>query len=57
MFRDLKKKTKKFQLNKKFKNKFFPNCSTFVFILYTLISPNLQIILEKNLHTQVDLKE
>ena len=56
MFRNLKK-TKKIQLKKKVKNKFFSSCPSFVFALYTLTSPNLQIILKKDLHTWVDLKE
>ena len=47
MFKNLERKTKKFQLEKKVKNKFFFSCLSFVFVLYTLISPNLQIILKK----------
>ena len=48
---------KKIQLKKKVKNKFFSSCHSFIFELYTLISPNLLIILKKKLHIQVDLKE
>ena len=44
---DLKKKTKKKFNWKKVKNNFFPSCPRFVFALYTLISPNLQMILKK----------
>ena len=58
MFRNLKKKTqKKLDLKNKVKNKFFPSFPTSVFALSTFICPNLQIILEKNLHTYVDLKQ
>ena len=38
---------KKFQVENKVKNKVFSSCPNFVFALYTLISPNLQIILKK----------
>ena len=48
MFRNLKKKTKKFLIGKKFKNNFFSGSLNFIFALYALISPNLQIILKKN---------
>ena len=58
MFRNLKKKTKKnFTWKKKSIFKKNSSCPKFVFALYTLISLNLQLILEKNLHTRVDLKE
>ena len=46
-----------FELEKKVKNKFFSSYPSFVFALYTLISPNLHIILKKDLHTHVNLKE
>ena len=49
MFRNLMKKTKKFQLEKKVKNNFFSSCLNFDFALYILISPNLQIILKKKI--------
>ena len=51
MFRNLKKKTKKIQLKKIVKNFKNSSCPGFVFVLYTLISPNLQIILKKYLHS------
>ena len=57
MFRNIKKKTKKNSIEKKVKNKRITSCHSFVFALYTLISPNLQIILKKTLHTWVDFKE
>ena len=58
MFRNLRKKIKKqFELEKKVKTKTFSSCPNFIFGLYNLISPNLQIILKKKLHTWVDLKE
>ena len=47
MFRNLKKKTKKNQLEKKVKNKFFSSCPSFDFALASLISPTLQITLKK----------
>ena len=43
-----KKKTKKILNWKKVKNKFFSSYPSFIFALYTFISPNLQIILKKN---------
>ena len=45
MFRNIKKKTKKDFNWKKKSNIIFLNCSSFVFALYTLISPNLKIML------------
>ena len=58
MFKNLEKKTKKFQLEKKVKNEKNSSCLNFDFVLYILISPNLQIILKKNnLHIQIDFKE
>ena len=39
----------KFELKKKIKNKFFSSYPSFVFALYTLISPNLHVILRKNI--------
>ena len=48
---------KKIQLKKKVKNKKNSSCFSFVFAFETFISPNLQLVLEKNLHTRVDLKE
>ena len=57
MFRILREKTKKTELEKKFKNKIFSTCPSFVFAPYTLISPNLHIILKSKLHIQVDLEE
>ena len=48
MFKNLKKKTKKIQLEKEVKF-FFPSYSNFVFAHYTLISPNLQTILKKRI--------
>ena len=50
MFKNLKKKTKKISIGKKnqFLIFFFSSCPNFVCALYTLISPNLQIILKKN---------
>ena len=36
-----------FELENKVKNKYFSNCLSFVFAPYTLISPNLHIILKK----------
>ena len=56
MFGNLKKKTKKYQLEIKVKNKFFSSCLSFVFVFYTLLSPNLQIVLEKNSYTHIDIK-
>ena len=48
MFRNLKKKTtKNFDWKKKSFNFIFSSCPSFAFALYTLISPNLQIILKK----------
>ena len=47
MIRNLKKKTKIFQLKQKVKNKFFSCNPKFIFALFTLISPNLQVILKK----------
>ena len=41
---------KKFELGKKVKNNYFSSCSSFAFVSYTLLSPNLHIILNKNLH-------
>ena len=38
---------KEIELEKKVKNKFFSNCPSFIFAPYTLISPNLHIILKK----------
>ena len=49
MFGNLKKKTKKISIGKKFN--FFSSYSSFVFALYTFISPNLQIILKKKIYT------
>ena len=49
MFKNLKKKTKKIELEKKDKNIFFSSSLCFVFALYTLMSPNLQIILKKKI--------
>ena len=46
MFRNLRKKTKKIELEKKVKNNFFSSCPNIVFALYT--SSNLYIILKKN---------
>ena len=46
MFRILRKKTKKFELEKIVKNNFFSSYLNFVFTLYILISPNLHIILK-----------
>ena len=57
MFRNLRMKTKKIWIGKKVENNFFLSYPSFFFVLYTLISPNLQMILEKELHIQVDLKE
>ena len=57
MFRNLKKKTKKISIEKKSQNRKKISYPTFVFSLKILISPNLQIIVENNLHIQVDLKE
>ena len=48
MFRNLRKKTKKFEVEIYVKNKFFSKCQNFFFALYILISPNLHIILKKN---------
>ena len=57
MFSNLKKKTKNnFNWEKQsIFLKFW--LSNFIFVLYTLISPNLQIILKKTLHIWVDLKK
>ena len=49
MFRNIKKKTKKNSIEKKVKNKRITSCHSFVFALYTLISPNLQIMLYKTI--------
>ena len=46
-----------FQFENKVNNIYFSSYPSFVFSLYTLISPSLQIILEEKLHIQVDLKE
>ena len=60
MFGNLKKKTKKISIGKEVNFYFilfyFSSCPNFDIALYTLISPNLQIIF-KNLHTRVDLKK
>ena len=57
MSRNLSKKTKKkIQLENKV-NFFFSNCSNFVLAHYILVSPNLQIILKKELHICLDLKK
>ena len=49
MFRNVRKKPKKFESEKKVKNKKISSCSSFVFAPYNFISPNLQIIfLKKN---------
>ena len=39
------------------RNKKNSSCPNVIFSLYTLISPNLQIILKRNLNIQIDLKE
>ena len=58
MFKNLRKKTKKkSQLEKKVKNNFFSSCSSYFFALFILISPDLQLILKKKLHTWVDLND
>ena len=50
MFRNLQKKTKKyFKLEKKVKNNFFSSYPSFIFAPYTLISPNIHIILKKKI--------
>ena len=51
MFRNLRKK-KNF---KKVKNKIFSSCLSFIFVLYTLIFPNLPF--EKKSFTWIDLKK
>ena len=57
MFTNVMKKTKKFELEKIQKYKKNSSWPSFIFALYTLISPNLQIILKRKLHTQIDFKE
>ena len=47
MFRNLRKKRKKFELGKKVKNLKNSSCTSFIFTPYTLISPNLHMILKK----------
>ena len=57
MFRNIKRKTKKNLNWKKSQIFFFSSCSSFIFAYYSLISPNLYIILKKKLHIHIDLKE
>ena len=58
MFTNLHRKAKKISIGKQSKkSSSFSNCPSIVFALYTLISPNLQTVLKKKLHSQVDLKE
>ena len=57
MFRDMIEFFEK-NFNCKIKSdiNFFPSCHNFVFVLYTLISPTLQIILEKIIYAHESQK-
>ena len=50
MFRNLKRKRKKFQLEKRVKNEICSTFRNFVFALYILITLKLQIVLKFFLH-------
>ena len=49
MYRNLRRRPKKIELEKKVKNKIISSSPSFVSSLYSLISPNLQIGLEKKI--------
>ena len=42
---------------KKSQKLFFSSCPNYIFAVYSLIFPNLQIFLKQHLHIQIDLKD